>query len=238
MDSARTVVVLPTYNESDNLEALADQILASPITAQLIIVDDASPDGSGEIADALARRNGRVEVIHRPGKLGLGTAYTAGFKRALELGAQMVITMDADFSHHPRYLPLLVQKSQGAGLVIGSRYVDGGGIRNWDLGRRLLSRWANLFARAVLGLKAKDCTAGFRLYHREVLESIPIDQIFSDGYSFLIEMLYRCQEMGHPIKELPIVFEDRRHGISKISRREILKALYTVLRLRSASVRD
>lgn len=231
-ESPITAVILPTYNERDSLETMAQQILASPLAPHLIIVDDASPDGTGEVAAALAGKNPRVHPIHRPGKLGLGTAYLAGFRHALRLKAEQIITMDADFSHHPRYLPVLAANSGDAGLVIGSRYVDGGGIRNWDFGRRLLSRGANLFARTVLGLQAKDCTTGYRLYRREVLESIPLDKIFSDGYSFLIEMLYLCQKAGYRIQEVPIVFEDRRHGSSKISRKEIVKALYTVLRLR------
>lgn len=230
-DRNTTVVILPTYNEKENLEVLAEEILASPLAPHLVIVDDASPDGTGGVAEALAQKNQRVHPIHRPAKLGLGTAYIAGFHKARALQATQIITMDADFSHHPRYLPLLAAKSGEAGLVIGSRYVDGGGIRNWDLGRRILSRSANLFARTVLGILAKDCTAGFRLYRRDVLESIPLDQIFSDGYSFLIEMLYLCQKAGYPIREVPIVFEDRRQGESKISRIEIGKAIYTVFRL-------
>jgi len=227
----RTTIVIPTYNESENIEALIEEILALPISVHIIVVDDNSPDGTGEIADRLARRHQRVEVIHRPGKLGLGTAYIAGFKRALALGAELIVTMDADFSHQPAYLPQLVAKSEKSGLVIGSRYVEGGGIRYWSPVRRLLSWGGNTLARLVLGLWARDCTAGFRCYRREVLESIDLDSIFSDGYSFLIEVLYRCQRKGHRIAEVPIIFEDRRHGISKISRREVMKALYTILRL-------
>ncbi|MFQ6000659.1 MAG: polyprenol monophosphomannose synthase [Anaerolineae bacterium] len=227
--SLKTAVVVPTYNESDNIGILAQEILSLPV--QLVIVDDNSPDGTGEIADEWARKDSRVFVLHRPRKMGLGTAYIAGFKRALSLGADQVITMDADFSHHPRYIPALLTRSETADLVIGSRYVDAGGTLNCTLARRALSRSANIFARIALGLRAHDCTAGFRCYRREVLESIDLDTIFSDGYSFLIEMLYRSQKMGHKIEEVPIIFEDRRRGASKISRGEILKALYTVIRL-------
>lgn len=227
--SLKTAVVVPTYNESDNIGILAQEILSLPV--QLVIVDDNSPDGTGEIADEWARKDSHVFVLHRPRKMGLGTAYVVGFKRALSLGADRVITMDADFSHHPRYISALLTRSETADLVIGSRYVDGGGALNCTLARRALSRSANIFARLALGLRAHDCTAGFRCYRREVLESIDLDTIFSDGYSFLIEMLYRSQKMGHKIEEVPIIFKDRRRGASKISRGEILKALYTVIRL-------
>jgi len=231
--SPKTTVVVPTYNESDNIAILAQEILSLPV--QLVIVDDSSPDGTGEIADEWARKDSRLFVLHRPCKMGLGTAYIVGFKRALSLGADRVITMDADFSHHPRYIPTLLTRSETADLVIGSRYFDGGGTLNCTLARRVLSRSANIFARLALGLRAHDCTAGFRCYRQEVLESIDLDTIFSDGYSFLIEILYRSQKMGHRIEEVPIIFEDRRRGASKISQGEILKALYTVIRLRLTS---
>ena len=242
-------VIIPTYNESENLEQLVHLILALPLEAEVIVVDDNSPDGTGQIADRLAaedeadvatltsprlKQSGgspRVHVIHRPGKLGLGTAYIAGFRQALSLGAECVVTMDADFSHHPRYIPSLVARSSGAQVVVGSRYVQGGGTRYCSLKRRLLSRMANGFARLMLGLEARDCTAGFRCYRRQALEAIDLDAIFSNGYSFLIEILYQCQRRGYHIAEVPIVFEDRRHGVSKISRQEILKAIYTVLHL-------
>lgn len=227
----KSAVIIPTYNERDNIETLAKEILALGDITEIIIVDDNSPDGTGKIADELTKVYRGVKVLHRPAKLGLGTAYIAGFKRALASGTDYILTMDADFSHHPRYIPDLLARNQDAQLVIGSRYVDGGGTANCGLQRQILSRGANTFARLVLGLKAHDCTAGFRCYHRQVLESIELDEIFSDGYSFLIEMLYKCQRRGWEIGEVPIIFEDRRRGASKISRREIFKALYTVLRL-------
>jgi dolichol-phosphate mannosyltransferase len=229
----RTAIVIPTYNERDNLQELVTQLVALPgEDLNIIVVDDNSPDGTGALADELARTDSRVHALHRPAKLGLGTAYIAGFRRALVLGAERIMTMDADFSHHPRYVPSLIQVSRTCHLVIGSRYVDGGGTRSCGLARRALSHGANTFARVTLGLKARDCTAGFRCYRREVLESIDLGQVFSDGYSFLIEMLFKVQTCGFQIGEVPILFEDRRQGKSKISRQEIIKAAYTVLRLR------
>jgi len=225
----KTAVIIPTYNESDNIETLAKEIVALGDVTEIIIVDDNSPDGTGEIADELTKVYRGIKVIHRPAKLGLGTAHIAGFKESLALGADRILTMDADFSHHPRYIPDLLARNRDAQLVLGSRYVDGGGTLNWGLQRQILSKGANIFARLVLGLKAHDCTGAFRCYRREVLESIELDEIFSDGYSFMIEVLYKCQQRGWEISEAPIIFEDRRHGTSKISRREIFKALYTVL---------
>lgn len=228
-----TFVIVPTYNEADNLDDLLSQLLALPVHLGAVVVDDNSPDGTGELADRWAVAHpGRVFVVHRPAKLGLGTAYISGFKKALlELGADRVLTMDADFSHNPRYIPDMIALSNRAHVVIGSRYVPGGGTRNCSWQRVVLSRGANLVARTLLGLKARDATAGFRLYRREVLLSIPLDEIFSSGYSFLVEMLFLCQRRGWQIGEVPIIFEDRRKGTTKISRQEIFKAQYTVFRL-------
>ncbi len=227
----QTLIVIPTYNERDNIERLVEAILALRPDVEVLIVDDGSPDGTGEIAEALKERHSRVHVIHRPCKLGLGTAYLTGFKWALASGFDYVMTMDADFSHHPRHIPRFLAEAQTHDLVIGSRYIAGGGTLDCSLGRRLLSRAANAFARVALGLKVKDCTGGFRCYRRRALESIGLDQIFSEGYSFLIEILYRCQREGCSIVEVPIIFEDRKRGASKISYKELLKAMYTVLRL-------
>ena len=228
-----TFVVVPTYNEADNLDELLRQLLALPTLIGAIVVDDNSPDGTGDMAEQWAAENpDRVYVIHRPAKLGLGTAYIAGFKKAIDdLGAERILTMDADFSHNPRYIPDMIALSRTKHVVIGSRYVPGGGTRNCSRKRIFLSRGANFMARTLLGLKARDATAGFRLYRREVLQSIPLDEIFSSGYSFLVEMLFLCQRRGWQIGEIPIIFEDRRKGQTKISRQEILKAQYTVLRL-------
>lgn len=225
------VLVLPTYNERENLRALIAAILALPVRIQVIIVDDNSPDGTGLLADELASSRDDIHVIHRAGKLGLGTAYTAGFRQALAMGADLILTMDADFSHDPAYLPALVEASQRYDLVIGSRYVPGGGVRLWGADRKLLSWGANTLAHVVLGLHARDCTAGFRCYRRAVLEAIDLDAIRANGYSYLIEMLYNCQELGFSVGEIPIIFVDRRLGQSKISRSEIFKAGRTVLRL-------
>lgn len=231
--SASITVVVPTYNEKENIHSLVSQLLALPHDVDVIVVDDASPDGTGEIADRLADAHpGRVDVIHRSGKLGLGTAYVTGFQRALSEQADLICTMDADFSHHPRYIPDLVNKiHQGFDLAVGSRYVSGGGTNGCTVSRKLLSWGANAFARIMLGLQAHDVTAGFRCYRREVLEEVGISEIKADGYSFLIEMLYRVQRLGWRVGESPILFENRRQGISKISQDEIVKAVWTVLRL-------
>jgi dolichol-phosphate mannosyltransferase len=199
----------------------------------VIVVDDGSPDGTGALADRLAAEHpGLVFAVHRAGKLGLGTAYLAGFREAFAHTPRFIMTMDADFSHHPRYIPAMVAMAKsGYDLVIGSRYVKGGSNPDFPLYRQALSRGANAFARAMLGLRAQDATAGFRCYRREVLESLPLDSIFSSGYSFLIEMLFLVQRAGYRVGEVPIVFEDRKLGQSKISQAEILRALYTVLRL-------
>jgi dolichol-phosphate mannosyltransferase len=224
-------VIIPTYNESDNIERLVGEILALPIDAHVIVVDDNSPDGTGKLVDDLAARDTRVHAVHRPAKLGLGTAHIAGMRRALELNRDPIVTMDADFSHNPRYIPALLAGMENFDVVIGSRYVRGGGMEGRDTRLRVVSWGANLFARTMLNLKAHDCTAGFRAYRPPVLESIDLDRIFSNGYSFLIEMLFLCQARGWRVGEAPIIYEDRRAGTSKISRAEIYKATYTVLRL-------
>ncbi|MCP4363650.1 MAG: polyprenol monophosphomannose synthase [Chloroflexi bacterium] len=227
-----TIVIVPTFNEADNLDDLLAQILALPVPVGVLVVDDNSPDGTGKLADDWVRENPeRVFVVHRLGKMGLGTAYIAGFQAALQLGVKWIMTMDADFSHNPRYIPAMIKLSKQKHVVIGSRYVPGGGQENCSWKRVMLSKGANGVARLLLGLQAKDATAGFRLYRREVLESIPLDQIFSSGYSFLVEMLFMCQRRGWQVGEVPIVFEDRRKGSTKISRQEVFKAQYTVFRL-------
>ena len=229
----QVAVIVPTYNERENIESLVTQLLALPTAVRVIVVDDNSPDGTGAIADRLAAESdGRMGVIHRAGKLGLGTAYVAGFKRALAEEADLICTMDADFSHNPRYIPAMVDKvGRGYDLVIGSRYVRGGGASGCTFDRKLLSWGANAFARTMLGLHAHDTTAGFRCYRREILQEMDLDGIKASGYSFLIEMLYRVQRRGWRVGEVPIVFENRRLGTSKISRTEVVRAMHTVLRL-------
>ncbi len=222
------LVVLPTYNEAENVALLLPELLKLPI--DVCVVDDGSPDGTGEIAAEFARRDARVKLVQRAGKLGLGTAYVAGWRVALDQGYDAALTMDADFSHHPRYIPALIAAASHADLVIGSRYVRGGAVM-YPLHRRFLSRTSNLVARIALGIHAHDCTAGFRLYRTTVLRKLPLDAIRSNGYSFLTETLWHVQRAGARIAETPIVFEDRVRGQSKISSSEVFKGVAMVARL-------
>ena len=231
-------IIIPTYNERENIVLLVEKIVDLGLDSRVMIVDDNSPDGTGQLADQLAAQYTGVSVIHRSGKLGLGTAHIAGMKAALDGGVAKILTMDADFSHHPRFIPDLLAALERFDLVIGSRYVPGGGTRYCTIPRKGLSRGANLFARSVLSLGAGDATAGFRGYRREVLESIALDEIVSNGYSFLIEMLYRCQRQGWSVGEVPIIFENRQRGASKISKTEILRAMQTVIRLGGERVKQ
>ena len=233
----RPAVIIQTFNESDNLAALVTDLHQHIPELTIIVVDDNSPDGTGQLADQIAAQDSRVHPIHRPRKLGLGTAHIAGIQWALNQNLEPILTMDADFSHAPRYVPELLRATSTFDAVIGSRYVPRGGTLHCAVPRKVLSHGANTFARLMLGLHAHDCTAGFRAYRRAVLDSIALDAIVSNGYSFLIEMLYQCQKGGWRIGEVPIIFEDRRRGKSKVSRQEIFKALQTVLRLRLASGR-
>jgi dolichol-phosphate mannosyltransferase len=228
----KATVVVPTYNEAENISRLLPELIALPDHVSVIIVDDASPDGTGALADSFANAfPDRVVAIHRPAKLGLGTAYLAGFRAAGERGGNCVVTMDADFSHHPRHISAMLARLIDADLVIGSRYVRGGGAIDSPFARRLLSRSANQVSRTTLGLKAHDVTAGFRVYRLELLMALPLDRIFSSGYSFLIETLFMIERGGWRVAEVPIQFYDRTSGQSKVSRLEIAKALYTVVRL-------
>ncbi len=233
-----TWVVLPTYNEAENLPGIAAAILERLPGATLLVVDDASPDGTGVLADSLAAADPHVRVLHRPGKQGLGRAYLDGFRVALAAGAGRIVQMDADWSHDPAYLPSLVEPlGRGADLVIGSRYVPGGGVTEWGIGRRVISRGGSTFARLVLGLPAHDLTGGFKAWRREMLEAIPRDGIHAGGYVFQIEMTYRARQAGARVVEVPIVFRDRRAGVSKMSRRIVVEALLVVLRLRWEALR-
>jgi len=217
----KPIVVVPTYNEAENISPLVEALLALGVEGlEVLIVDDASPDGTGQVAEGLARRYpGRVHVLHRTGPRGLGRAYRAGFRWALDRGADYIIQMDADFSHHPRYIPQFLEKIQEYDVVVGSRYVEGGRLdERWGLGRYLLSWWANsAYARPILGLKVKDATAGFKCWRREVLEAIDLETIRSNGYVFQVEMAYVTQKLGFRVLEIPIYFEDRRIGRSKMS---------------------
>lgn len=230
--TADCTVVVPTYNEKENIGTLLPQILAYP-RMRVLVVDDNSPDGTGDIVRAFAQENERVSLLSRPGKQGLGRAYIAGFKRALADGAQYICEMDADFSHDPSYLPgLLEAAEQRYDLVLGSRYVPGGATTDWGIGRKLISRGGNLYARLILGWTISDGTGGFRCYRRSALEAINLDSVQSNGYSFQIEMAYRVMKAGLKIGEIPIIFPDRRVGQSKMSRRIVMEALITVWKLR------
>ena len=227
----KIIVVIATYNERDNIRPLVERLLALPIEADLFFVDDGSPDGTGELLESLRTTCPRLRVLHRPGKLGLGTAYRHAFHLLLKEPYEQFISMDADLSHRPESIPDLLRASEEADLVIGSRYVPGGGTRNCSLVRRLLSRGANRVARGMLGLKALDATAGFRWYRRELLAELDRLDVRSNGYSFLVEMTYYSQAMGFRVREEPIVFDDRMHAKSKMSRLEIVRAVRTLLRL-------
>lgn len=228
----KALVFIPTYNERDNIEPLTMQILGLGSSISVLVIDDNSPDGTGEIADKLAEGEPRISVIHRQSKQGLGTACIAGFYFALAADFDLIIEMDADFSHDPRYLPELIGAAEAADVAVGSRYVRGGGVRNWGVHRKFLSRSANFFARKMLDLRVHDCTSGFRCYRRGVLEKLELDDIVSNGYSFQVEVLYRCKLAGLKIVEIPIIFVDREKGKSKMSGDEIIKGMLSVFRLR------
>jgi dolichol-phosphate mannosyltransferase len=226
-------LVLPTYNEAGNIEPFVEAVLAKlPDSARVLIVDDNSPDGTGEIADRLAARHAAVAVLHRPRKEGLGPAYIAGFERALAEGAGLILEMDSDFSHDPAYLPRLLEAGGRADLAIGSRYVPGGGVGDWTLLRRAISRGGSAYARLVLGLRVQDLTGGFKCFRREVLEAIDLQSIRSRGYAFQVEMTYRAIQRGFEVVEVPIVFKERRAGASKMDRSIVAEAAWRVPLLR------
>lgn len=233
MTGKGALVILPTYNERDNVARLVSAVLELAPGARVLVVDDASPDGTALIVTRMMRRDPRVALLQREGKLGLGTAYLAGFRAALDGGYRYAITMDADLSHDPRHLGALLRAvGEGdADLVVGSRYVPGGRIVGWGAHRRLLSGCANFFAHTALRLQAHDCTSGYRCYARSTLEALDLDAVFSNGYSALIELLWRCERMGCRVGEVPITFVDRRAGASKVTPSEISRAVCTILRL-------
>jgi dolichol-phosphate mannosyltransferase len=233
---ARVWVVIPTYNEAQNIEPIvraASAVLGRVVPGEyrILIVDDQSPDGTGELAEGLAQELGTVEVLHRAEKAGLGQAYLAGFAHALGGGAELVIEMDADFSHDPRYLGDLLAAAQHADLVLGSRYVDGGGVENWGLVRRVISRGGGLYARTVLRVDVHDLTGGFKCIRREVLDAIDLGSVRAEGYVFQIEVTYRALLAGFRVREVPIVFRDRTRGTSKMSARIAIEAMWLVPRL-------
>ncbi len=231
MNSA--LVIIPTYNEAENLGPITSAVLAAEPRVDILVVDDNSPDGTGDLADALAKKEPRVKVLHREKKEGLGKAYLHAFRWALDAGYQFIIEMDADFSHDPKYLPVLLNEAiSGTDLVLGSRYVDGGGTVNWGPVRRAISRGGSLYARSILGVGIRDLTGGFKCFRRAVLEAIDLGAVKSTGYAFQIELTYRALKAGFSIKEMPIVFEDRRVGQSKMSRKIFVEALTMVWKLK------
>jgi dolichol-phosphate mannosyltransferase len=232
----KPTVVIPTYNEKDNLERLARQLLSLDQALHLLVVDDNSPDGTGELAERLARETGRVSVLHRAGKLGLGSAYREGFALALEQGADLVVQMDADFSHDPSVLPVFFEKIKDHDLVIGSRYLNGISVVNWPLRRLMLSYFASVYTRVITGLDISDCTSGFKCFRASALRSIDLGSVRSDGYSFQIEMNFRCVENGIRVGEVPIIFIDRHAGTSKMSKKIVREAVLMVWKLKLGSV--
>lgn len=229
----RALVVIPTYNEAANLPQLVPQVLAQDSRLEVLVVDDASPDGTGQLADGMAQREPRVHVLHREGKLGLGTAYIVGFRWALEHGYDYVFEMDADFSHDPAHLKEFLKAAASADLVLGSRYLGGKvTVVNWPIARLMLSYWANVYARWVTGLRIWDLTGGFKCFRTKVLQAIDLSQVRSNGYAFQIEMSVRAWRKGFKLAEVPIVFVDRTEGQSKMNRRIVREAIWIVPRLR------
>jgi dolichol-phosphate mannosyltransferase len=232
----KSLIVIPTYNERDNIEQLVKALFGLGQELEILIVDDNSPDGTGVLADGLAAADERVHVLHRPGKLGLGSAYIQGFKFALERGYDLIFEMDADFSHDPSYIPHFLEKIQECDVVLGSRYVQGVNVINWPMSRLLLSYFANVYTRIVTGLPIKDATGGFKCFRYSVLRAIDLDQVKSDGYSFQIEMTFKCWRKGFRICEMPIIFYDRQRGLSKMSKKIVREAVWMVWRLRLMSL--
>ncbi len=229
-------LILPTYNEAENIErivaAALPRLAATGLEHHILVVDDGSPDGTGQIAEALATEHAEVEVLHRTSKDGIGPAYLAGFARALEGSADFVMEMDSDFSHDPADIPRLVAAAADADLVLGSRYVEGGGVTDWGLGRRLISRGGSLYARILLAVPVRDLTGGFKCFRRSTLEGLDLSGVGTDGYGFQIEVTYRALKAGYRVKEIPILFRDRRVGASKMSARIALEAFWKVPLLR------
>jgi dolichol-phosphate mannosyltransferase len=233
----RTLIVTPTYNEKDNLPRFIDAVRSAWPEADLMVVDDNSPDGTGALADAIAAKDDHVKVMHRPGKLGLGTAYTQAFQKGLAAGYDRFFEMDADLSHDVRYLPAFIEAlDDGADVVIGSRNIPGGGVEGWGIGRHFISKGGSLYSRTILGLGVKDLTSGYKAFTRRALEAIDIETVHSNGYSFQIEMTYRALRKGMRVKEVPIVFVDRTAGRSKMSRRIFVEAIGVVWKLRAEAI--
>jgi dolichol-phosphate mannosyltransferase len=239
---ARVWIVIPTYNEAENLQQIVQATAAQldrvrPNDYRILVVDDGSPDGTGELADRLAAETGTLEVLHRAGKSGLGSAYRAGFARALASGAELLFEMDADFSHDPRYIPAMLDAAASADLVLGSRYVPGGGVRDWNWLRRVISRGGGIYTRLLLGIAVHDPTGGFKCVRRDVLDAIELESVQAEGYVFQIEVTYRAVLAGFRVVEVPIVFPDRAAGTSKMSARIALEAMRAVPAMRKSAPR-
>ena len=229
--AAEALVCLPTYNERENLPSIIEELLrVTPV--DILVIYDNSPDGTGAVADGIALKEPRVHVLHRPGKQGLGKAYIAGFRWGLARNYRYIFEMDADFSHQPRYIPEFLRAIQDYYLVLGSRYVEGGGTENWSKVRETISRGGSLYARSILGMSIRDLTCGFKCFRREVLEAIDLDAIECTGYAFQIELTYRAHQLGFRVKEIPIVFYERVAGASKMSRKIVLEAIHKVWSIR------
>lgn len=234
----KTVVVMPTYNERENIARIVPEVLAVDESVELLVVDDNSPDGTADAVRGLDGWGERIHLLGRPGKLGLGSAYVAGFRKAMELGADYIMEMDADFSHDPKYVADFLKMMEVSDVVLGSRYLNGVNVINWPISRLILSYGANLYTRIVTGMPILDATGGFKCFRREVLETIDFASARSDGYSFQIELNYRCWKQGFRIREIPIVFVDRHSGSSKMSKRIIWEAVWMVWRLRLGTLFD
>jgi len=231
----KTLIIIPTYNERENLPLLVREVLVT-VPADVLVVDDNSPDGTGEVADRLASSEPRLHVLHRQKKEGLGKAYAAGFTWGLERGYDLLFEMDCDFSHQPKFLPDFLERIRDADVVLGSRNVPGGGVENWTFLRKLISKGGSLYARTILGLDIKDLTGGFKCFRRRVLETVDYDNLIIGGYGFQIEMTYRAIKLGFKVVETPIVFPDRMKGASKMTRKIFLEALINIWKLRFAKI--
>ena len=232
MKQLKTLICVPTYNERENLPLLVEAVFAEVPHVEILVIDDNSPDGTGQLADEIASKNPKVHVLHRAGKQGLGRAYIAGFQWALERDYELIFEMDCDFSHQPRFLPEFLKKAEKYDLVLGSRYIPGGGTQDWDWRRRAISKGGNTYARMILGLPFKDLTGGYKCFHRKVLEALPLQEILSNGYVFQIELTWRTVLAGFSVGEVPIQFTDRTRGESKMDSRIVREAVVNVWKLR------
>jgi len=231
-EKVKVLIIIPTYNEAENVESLLSAIHSQVPDASILIVDDNSPDGTADIVEKLKESDPRLDILRRPGKMGLGSAYIAGFKYALARDFEAVFEMDADFSHNPAYLPKFLEALKEADLVLGSRYVEGGGVENWPLPRKFISIGGSVYSRVILNIPYHDVTGGFKCFRRKTLEALGLDSVRSEGYSFQIEMTYRAHKKGFKIKEIPIIFSDRVGGKSKMSWKIFLEAIYRVWQIR------